>query len=130
MMSELTSIFSEPTELKIGEKIIKINTVTMGNIPKVTGVISKILNILPDIQNPKKQTAAILSFVTNDFASFTELLKVTTDLTEKEINDLNIGAGVQILARVIKENASFFAQHVAPAVQEATKDLGLNKSKS
>lgn len=131
---ELESIFNVESELEIGKSKIKINTVGMGDIPSIVGVITKVYDILPALNDPKKRNPAILKFIKDDFESVTSLLLVTTDLTADQIKKLNPAAGALIIAKVIKENASFFAQHVAPILKEAAenakKEVGSSKSKS
>jgi len=127
---ELKSIFSEGTELKIADKVIKINTITMGDIPVAVEIVSKISDLIPELNNDKKKNAAIFKFISTDFNSVISLLKVTTDLSEADIKKLNPAAGALVIAAVIKENASFFAQYVAPVITEATKGLGSIKSKN
>ena len=133
-MNELDSIFNQESELIIGGKTIKINTVGMGDIPAIVGIVTKVYDMMPALQNKDKRNAAIIKFIQNDFESVNILLSVTTDLKKEEIKKLNPAAGALIIAKVIKENASFFAQHVAPilaeAAESAKKEVGTSKSKS
>jgi len=132
--NELKTIFAEQKEISVGSKIIKINTIKLGDIPIITEILTKVVGLLPKFQKESTQNQAILEFLTNDIESVVKFLKVTTDLDDASIRALNLGAATLITTAVIKENASFFAQHVAPLIKEATKgvskDLGSSKSKS
>lgn len=132
--NELKTIFAEQKEISVGSKIIKINTIKLGDIPIITEILTKVVGLLPKFQKESTQNQAILEFLTNDIESVVKFLKVTTDLDDSSIRALNLGAATLITTAVIKENASFFAQHVAPLIKEATKgvskDLGSSKSKS
>ena len=133
-VNELKTIFAEQKEISVGSKIIKINTIKLGDIPIITEILTKVVGLLPKFQKESTQNQAILEFLTNDIESVVKFLKVTTDLDDSSIRALNLGAATLITTAVIKENASFFAQHVAPLIKEATKgvskDLGSSKSKS
>ena len=132
--NELKTIFAEQKEISVGSKIIKINTIKLGDIPIITEILTKVVGLLPKFQKESTQNQAILEFLTNDIESVVKFLKITTDLDDSSIRALNLGAATLITTAVIKENASFFAQHVAPLIKEATKgvskDLGSSKSKS
>ena len=132
--NELKTIFAEQKEISVGSKIIKINTIKLGDIPIITEILTKVVGLLPKFQKESTQNQAILEFLTNDIESVVKFLKVTTDLDDSSIRALNLGAATLITTAVIKENASFFSQHVAPLIKEATKgvskDLGSSKSKS
>lgn len=127
-MSELNTIFGTEKKIKIADREISIKTVSLGDLPIVTGIIEKVVSLLPQIK--KDQNAAILKFVTTDFDSVIKLLCATTSLSKEEISNLNPAAATLIFSAVIKENSSFLAEHVAPAIKEATKGFSEAKEKA
>ena len=78
--NELKTIFAEQKEISVGSKIIKINTIKLGDIPIITEILTKVVGLLPKFQKESTQNQAILEFLTNDIESVVKFLKVTTDL--------------------------------------------------
>lgn len=113
----LSDLFSKDKELKIGETVIKIKTVTLGDIGEVASIASKLMEIAEKFKKDKDHTKMILNFLATDIDSVIKLLKVTTDLKEEVIRNLNPAVSIQILSEVLKENADFFVQYVVPAIK-------------
>lgn len=113
----LSDLFSKDKELKIGETVIKIKTVTLGDIGEVASIASKLMEIAEKFKKDKDHTKMILNFLATDIDSVIKLLKVTTDLKEEVIRNLNPAVSIQILSEVLKENADFFVQYVVPVIK-------------
>lgn len=120
-MKTLNTIFSIEKEIELGEKKIKIKTLTLGDIPLVADFGYKIAT---EWSKSKKDTkVVILSLIKNDFNSVVKLIEATTDLGTEDIRKLNLAATAKITSEVLKENGSFLEEFVAPAIQEATNQI-------
>lgn len=120
----LRTIFVEGRDYKITEdKVIRINTISVGNIPVVLGLISKYLDLAPKIKKESDKNAIIMKAIVEDFDSVIKLIEITTDLNAEEIKSLNMAALALIATEVISENADFLYQHVLPAFQKVTQSL-------
>lgn len=127
-MSELETIFSEGREVKIGQRVVVIKTIELGQIPVLVDIATKIYSTMGA---NKDQKAAITKLVKEDFESFLQLFVVTTNLDMTEIKKLNIAAATEIFSNVVKDNADFFTQNVLPLASALKETLtGLNKSKN
>lgn len=128
-MSELDSLFSNERKIKIGTEEVAIKSITLGDLPIILKLASKFM----DLTSNKKQDIKLVAMkmLTEDFESVLELFEVTTDLPKDKLKKLNMAASIVILSEVVKDNADFFQQHVAPALQSLSgKVSGTNKSKN
>lgn len=128
MSKELETIFGVEKEIEVSGHKVKIKTLSLGDLPVVSELIEKVVAILPDFK--RDANAAIIKFIKSDFQSVIKLLGATTSLDDKEVARLNPAAAVVIVSAVIKENSSFLADHVAPQIAKATKEIGSMVSKS
>lgn len=123
-MSELSSIFQTDKKISIGDREITIKTISIGDIPKVIGIVAFF-----DSNKSVKDSA--IELMTNHFSLVVELFKCTTSLKEDEINSLNPAAAIHIFNNIVMENSDFLVKHVIPQVQAMTKSMdGLKQSKS
>lgn len=120
----LRTIFVEGRDYKITEdKVIKINTISVGNIPVVLNLINKYLDLVPKMKKESDKNAIVMKAIVEDFDSVIKLIEITTDLSKEDIQNLNMAALALIATEVISENADFLYQHVLPAFQKVTQSL-------
>lgn len=130
----LDQIYAQSREIKIGQTSIKIKQITVKHVPTIMGIVSKIMSLTPKIKKGDDQARiqAAIDYLASDFDSLKKVLEIGSDIAPDAIDDLNIAAATMILTEVIKENVSFFVQHVAPLLKNAVSETqtGLKQSKS
>lgn len=133
MSDQLKTLFCDSREVEFAGSKINVRNIALGDLPVLIEIIAKLFDGKTDLTNEK----AIILAVTKDFGSILKIFEITTDLNADQIKKLNTGAATFILGEVVKENASFFQQHVLPRLQglvgqmkNQKKVSGHNKSKS
>lgn len=123
---ELETLFAEPKEVSIGKTKVKINQVSLGDIPLLVRLWSRI--------NPKGNLQEEVLKLSSDKESFEDIKSAIVSLTDVEkdkVEKINIAALLLIITEVMKENASFLQIHVIPRVKEMTAAMGgFDQSKS
>lgn len=113
---ELDVLFSKEKEIKVSGVTIKIRSIELQDISKLTNLMSgKIIKGLD-------QTGMMLEIL-KDQELIVALFQATTDLKKEVILKLNMSAASEILSEVILENVSFFTTAVLPKLKKMTEGL-------
>lgn len=135
MSNELKSIFAEGREIELGGSKIQIKQIELQHLPIVVEIVSKIYDANNKVSKMKREDSikSVIDTLKNDFDMAVKLMVATTNLEEKDVRRLNLGAATLILSEVIEENVDFLLKNVIPSVTgvaEKIKTYGQNKSKS
>lgn len=123
---DLSSLFAIEKTKEICGVPVKIKQVALGDIPMLVEFVSKVMG-----KDNTPVTQKIISIIQNDFKSIKILFSKLTDISEENVDRLNLEASVLIIREVIEENADFFMKNVAPQIKNLVGVMdGMSKSKS
>lgn len=122
---ELESLFTTSKVVKFGKHDITIKQISLGDIPLITKLMGKFFE-----DSKKKTHEKIISLVENDFDQVVKIISKVTNFTEEQVPRLNISAVIFILTEVVKENADFLQNHVAPQLESLKASFPASTSKS
>ena len=122
----LESVFAISKKHIIGNMEVEIKQVSLGDIPLVLEVVSKLMS-----GKSKNTQENVMSLFQKDFHLVNEVFARLTSISQENVNKLNLAASIEIFTLVVEENKDFLLTTVPAAMERMSKGLsGLTKSKS
>lgn len=124
---QLDTLFNIENTITIGGHQVKIKQISLGDIPLLTELMSKVFD-----KEKKKPTKDILmDLIKQDSQKIFSVIASLTDIPAEKVPTLNLTAAVLICSEILKENADFLQQNLAPEMEKMKVVMGsLTKSKS
>lgn len=113
----INDLFSEAKEVELRGVKIKIKQVSLGDLPVVTEVFSKLLDQKKSIQDNA------IHLINKDFPLVLKIIAKLTDLDESALPQLSLDAALFVLTEIAKENASFLASRLKPQIENLNKEM-------
>jgi len=109
-----------PKVLTVAGLTLELTPVRLGELPRLLAVVRP---IAADLSADLSAAPDWLDLLARHGEAVLELLAITTRRERAWINDLSLEDAVQLAAAMFEVNADFFVGRVAPAIQDAARQL-------
>jgi hypothetical protein len=126
---QITQLFPQGKEIQVGGKRITIKPIGFGKFPKVL----KILDGLKVPEGAETNSKVLFDIVKDNADAMLDLCALGSGLDRKDLEDLPMDEGLELVQAILEVNVDFFAKTLLPKITEMTGKLataaeGLNAS--
>lgn len=116
-MTDLAHLVEVATEVQLKDRLVKVSKVKVKNIPTIMATVSPILGLLRAYQK-EGRSADVFQLVTEYYAPMLKLSRELCDLTEAELDELELDDLLLLLEAIFALNMDFFIRRVLPLLSE------------
>jgi hypothetical protein len=111
----LQQLFPLGKEVQIADKALRITPFKLGELPRVFKAVEPITALVVEaLGSTQNQMTSLAKIMVGGGDNVIDLLAIGSRQPRAWIDELELDAGVELLAVVIEVNASFFVQRVLP----------------
>jgi hypothetical protein len=111
----LQQLFPLGKEVQIADKSLRITPFKLGELPRVFKAVEPITALVVEaLGSTQSQMTSLAKIMVGGGDNVIDLLAIGSRQPRAWIDELELDAGVELLAAVIEVNASFFVQRVLP----------------
>jgi hypothetical protein len=128
-VNELKELFPPKKEIILGENTIEVKSFSIGDLPTVLELVDKFLK-KGSFKNEQEIMKVLMSALKDDLEDVLKIIQASTKIKTEDLKQYSVEALVFIIGHVVKVNADFFSQKVAPMFKTFQGDLDKARPKT
>jgi hypothetical protein len=120
---EITQLFPQGKEIKVGGNNVVIKPIGFGKFPKVLEILDG-LKIPDGKEKDEANVQMLFNIVKNNAESMMQLCALGSGLSRAQLDALGMDEGLELVQAILEVNVDFFAKTLLPKITEMTEKLG------